>query len=246
MHPLILFRKLHKWVGLVLGAQLVLWTVSGAAMAIIDHHAVAGEHIGHAPKPPVLASKPLPLAALRQAAPEGIVAFTLKPLLARYVYEVRTPQGTRLIDSQSGAGVVVDAALAKAVALQQYAGEGSVEQVTRLARPNMETRDREGPLWRVQFDDAGDTAFYVSEATGQLLDKRTNAYRAWDVFWMIHIMDYTDRQSFNHPLIWTLAAAGVWMSITGFVLIFLAFRRYDFEPILSVGGRLRRLLQTRA
>ena len=160
-------------------------------------------------------------------------------MAGRWLYEARTADGTRLIDARTGAPAPVDAAVARAVALEQYAGTGTVKAVTRLAKPNMETRDREGPLWRVQFDDAGDTAFYVSETTGQLLDKRTNAYRAWDVFWMIHIMDYTDRQSFNHPLIWTLAAAGVWMSITGFVLIFLAFRRSDFAPLLS-WARLRR------
>jgi hypothetical protein len=56
---------------------------------------------------------------------------------------------------------------------------------------------------------------------------------------MIHIMDYAERQSFNHPLIWTLATAGVWMSLTGFVLIFLAFRRHDFAPVLALVGRVR-------
>lgn len=240
MHPLILFRKLHKWVGLVLGLQLVLWTISGAAMAILDHHAVAGEHIAHAPEPAALTGAPLPLAAVQQRAGGEILGLQLRPLLDRSIYEVKTTGSVRLIDSRTGAPVVVDAGLARAVALQQYAGKGKVEQVTRLARPNMETRDREGPLWRVQFDDPGDTAFYVSETTGQLLDKRTNAYRAWDFFWMIHIMDYTQRQSFNHPLIWTLATAGVWMSLTGLVLVFLAFRRQDFQPILSLAGRLRR------
>ena len=241
MPPLMLFRKLHKWVGLVLGLQLVLWTISGAAMAIIDHHAVAGEHIGHAPEPLTLAQAPLPLSAVQRAAPDGMAAVTLKPVAGRWIYEVRTADRTRLIDAHTGAPAPVDARVARAVALEQYAGQGSVRSVTRLARPNMETRDREGPLWRVQFDDPGDTAFYVSETTGQLLDKRTNAYRVWDVFWMIHIMDYTDRQSFNHPLIWTLAAAGVWMSITGFVLIFLAFRRSDFTGLLSwTGSRARR------
>ena len=238
MPPLMLFRKLHKWVGLVLGLQLVLWTISGAAMAIIDHHAVMGEHTFRAPEPAALTQPPLPLRQVAQSAPD-IVGFTLKPLLDRHVYEVRTPRGVHLLDSRTGERVVVDADLARAVALQQYVGGGEVKRVVRLARPNMETRDREGPLWQVQFDDAGDTAFYVAP-TGELLDKRTNSGRVWDVFWMIHIMDYTERQSFNHPLIWTLAAAGVWMSITGFVLIFLAFRRADFAPLLSWARPRRR------
>ena len=243
MPPLMLFRKLHKWVGLALGFQLVLWTVSGAAMALIDHHAVAGEHVVRAAEPKAITAAPAALQTLAAAAPDGVVGLTLKPLLERFVYEVRTPGGSRLLDAANGAPVVVDADLARRIALQQYAGSAPVRAVTRLARPNLETRDREGPLWRVQFDDAGDTAFYVSETTGELLDKRTNAYRAFDVFWMIHIMDYTERRSFNHPLIWTLAAAGVWMSVTGFVLLFLSFRRADFGWLPLAGRRSRRAVR---
>ena len=231
MPPLRLFRALHKWVGLALGLQLVLWTVSGAAMALIDHHAVAGENVSRTAEPPVLRTAPLSLADLQRSVGGEISGFTLKPLLNRHVYEVRTAGGIRLIDSETGRPVTVGAETARLVALEQYAGSGSVEAVTRLSRPNLETRDREGPLWRVQFDDAGDTAFYVSETTGQLLDRRTNAWRTFDVFWMIHIMDYTDRRSFNHPLIWTLAAAAAWISLTGFVLLFLSFRRADFRWI---------------
>ena len=229
MPPLMLFRKLHKWVGLALGFQLVLWTVSGAAMSIIDHHAVAGEHVVRELEPAAIAAAPAALSVLAASTPEAVTGLKLKPLLDRPVYEVRTAGGTHLVDAASARRVVVDAETARRVALQRYAGRGAVESVTRLMRPNMETRDREGVLWRVQFDDPGDTAFYVAEATGELLDKRTNAWRVFDVFWMIHIMDYTDRQNFNHPLIWTLAAAGVWMSLTGFVLIFLSFRRADFR-----------------
>jgi len=41
---MILFlRWLHKWIGLVLGLQFVLWTFSGVAMALLDHHKVAAE-----------------------------------------------------------------------------------------------------------------------------------------------------------------------------------------------------------
>ena len=38
-----LIRRLHKWFGLVLGLQFLLWAISGAAMALIDHRKVAGD-----------------------------------------------------------------------------------------------------------------------------------------------------------------------------------------------------------
>lgn len=38
----ILFRRIHKWVGLILGVQFLLWTVSGARMATLDMKSVGG------------------------------------------------------------------------------------------------------------------------------------------------------------------------------------------------------------
>ena len=36
--PMFLIRWLHKWSGLVLGLQFLLWALSGAVMALLDHH----------------------------------------------------------------------------------------------------------------------------------------------------------------------------------------------------------------
>src|SRR3546814_18435484 len=43
----LLFRKIHKWVGLVLGIQFVLWTVSGDTMTLLDME----KDGGHAAEP---------------------------------------------------------------------------------------------------------------------------------------------------------------------------------------------------
>ena len=40
---LLTLRKLHKWVALFVGIQVLLWTVSGATFAWLDHHRVQGE-----------------------------------------------------------------------------------------------------------------------------------------------------------------------------------------------------------
>ena len=39
-----LVRTLHKWFGLILGLQFLIWALSGAVMALLDHHKVSGEH----------------------------------------------------------------------------------------------------------------------------------------------------------------------------------------------------------
>ena len=41
-------RKLHKWVGLLIALQFVLWLASGLVMSLLDHDSVQGhEHKAH-------------------------------------------------------------------------------------------------------------------------------------------------------------------------------------------------------
>src|SRR3546814_11623581 len=36
------FRRIHKWVGLILGLQFLLWALSGSVMALLDKDQVGG------------------------------------------------------------------------------------------------------------------------------------------------------------------------------------------------------------
>lgn len=233
----LLFRRIHKWVGLVLGLQFILWTVSGAVMALIDHHKVMGEHISHAHDPmpwpkQVIAPAQLP-ASLGGS---SVLGFTLRPLLHGHVYEVKTPDGIRLVDAASGRAMTVDAGLAKAIAAMDRGGEVAVARVSRVTEPTLETREQSGPLWRVDFADDDDSSFYVSEATGRVVERKSDSWRLWDVAWMLHNMDYVGRTSFNHPLIVMVAFGVLWLSTTGFYLLFKSFRRTDVRW-LGVGRR---------
>ena len=54
--PMRFLRKLHKWLGLIVGIQLLLWTISGLIFAWLDHHEVMAEHSTHAPEASVLSA----------------------------------------------------------------------------------------------------------------------------------------------------------------------------------------------
>ncbi len=226
---LLLLRRLHKWVGLVLGLQLVLWTVSGAAMAWIDHHAVAGEGLSHDQPLRPNAAPLAPLTGLVDAPDFGDVRGLRAYLIdGRPVTEVTTQGGRRLLDAYTGSPIVIDQDKAQAIAAGAYAGDGDVKGVTHHATPPLEAREAKGPLWAVAFDDTPRTTFYIAQETGEIVEKRSRAYRAWDFFWMLHNMDYANRSSFNHPLIIAAALGAVWIALTGILLLFKVFRASDF------------------
>jgi hypothetical protein len=229
----ILFRKIHKWVGLILGLQFVLWTFSGAIMAVLDMEKVGG----HSAPAVSTSTDPWPadLSAPKLAGPvEGL---TLRKLVGRPIYEVRDPQGLRLLDARTGAPVAVDAALAEKIARSAFHHSAPTTSVQRLDKANLEAREFAGPMWRVNFADEEKSSSYISIESGQALVNRGDTWRIWDFVWMLHNMDYVNRTSFNHPLIIFVAFGALWLSFTGFYLLFKSFRRREFRWVLGRENR---------
>jgi len=219
------FRRIHKWVGLIIGLQFLLWALSGSVMALLDKDKVGGHGGGMGHSHPLPAGEYFDVAALPRGEPvEGLI---LRDLGARPVYEVHTAKGARLIDATSGEPVRVDQQLARDVASMM--NEAPVREVSVLAKANLEARDFEGAMWRVDFADVENSSAYVSLDTGRFLVMRGDTWRTWDFFWMLHNMDYLNRKSFNHPLIIFVAFGTLWLSGTGFYLLFKSFSRADFR-----------------
>lgn len=222
---MLLIRKLHKWFGLILGLQFLLWAASGTVMALLDDRKVSAEAAILAEAEVPSPAAPLSMAAVGAAVGEPILRLQLRPLFDTYVYEVTTPAGVRLVDAVDGRPVVIDAARAKALAVSRYSGFEPVRSVESVAASTLETRDMALPAWRVEFADPNHTALFVSATDGEILGAKNDTWRLWDVAWMLHIMDYTGRQSFNHPLIVMVACGVAWLALSGLILLFRSFRR---------------------
>jgi len=221
----LLFRRIHKWVGLILGIQFILWALSGSMMALLDADAVSG-HDGPPTHVMPVATNGL-IDPARVAARSMVSGLTLRDLAGTPVYELTTPSGVRLADARTGAPIRVDGALATQVA--GHVTGAPVLRATLLDRPNLEAREHAGPMWRIDLKDAENSSVYVSARTGRHLVTRGDTWRTWDFFWMLHNMDYFNRTSFNHPLIILVAFGVLWLSGTGFYLLFKSFRKSDFR-----------------
>lgn len=226
-------RRIHKWVGLAVGLQFVLWAISGAAMALLDMETVAGgphaEAVGSA-LPNNAAGWPKVVGQLGTA---NIESLRLKTLLNRPVVEVRTTRSAHMFDAQTGERLSIEAAAASAIAQASHPNEARPVAATLLTKAPLPVREHDPPIWQVEFADDHASTYYVSAATGALLERRNATWRWWDFFWMIHNMDYADRTSFNHPLIIAVGIAMAWLTVTGFWLLFRTMWRHDFAWIRS-------------
>jgi hypothetical protein len=235
MRPVIRWLiRLHKWAALIIGLQVLAWVAGGLVMSAIPIERVRGEH-NIAAQTAALDLTGV-LAPGEAAAMAGITPSSaeLRPWLGRTIYEFgRYGEASLIVDAVSGDILSpIGEAVAIEVARADYAGESEIDAVTFFAEPTWESR-RDMPTWRVDFADGEGTRLYVSTATGEVVARRNDVWRIFDFFWMLHIMDYSERTDFNHPLLILASLFALGMSLFGFVLLFpwlgrmMARRRLD-------------------
>ena len=226
MKPAFWARRAHKWIALVVGVQALLWMLSGLYMTVISIDIIHGDHLAHANTKPLSASSAvMDPAALAQRYP-GLVSFRLKRFLDREVYELHQAKTISLVDATSGARLSpLSDAMARRLAQSLYAGKAPIKSVDLVTKAPQEVSTRPVPMWRVEFADSNETTLYLSPQTGELLAKRHDLWRWFDLLWMLHIMDYDERSDVNNTLLRVASSAGLLFALSGVWLLFYSFTR---------------------
>lgn len=226
MKPAFWARKAHKWIGLVIGVQALLWMVSGLYMTVISIDVIHGDHLAHGASAPLSTSVDYVAPSQLVANNPGLVGFRLKHVMDRAVYEVRTESGTKLVDAFSGKPwAPLDESQARRIAQSLYQGDASLVSIALLTEAPQEVASRPVPMWQARFDDRGRTTLYISPNTGELLAKRHELWRWFDFLWMLHIMDYETRDDVNNTLLRVASAIGLMFALSGVWLLFYSFRK---------------------
>lgn len=226
MKPAFWARKAHKWIGLVIGVQALLWVCSGLYMTSISIDVIHGDHLAHAEQMPLEHSQVRVTPEVLSERFPGMQRFRLKRFLSAQVYEVHHASGISLVDATSGKVLspLPEAAIRKA-ALALYQGESSMQAVSLLRQAPQEVQGRPVPLWQIRFADRGETTLYLSPDTGELLAKRHSLWRWFDFLWMFHIMDYETRTDVNNSLLRVATAIGFLFALSGVWLLFYSFSK---------------------
>lgn len=222
-------RKSHKFIALVIGVQLVLWTASGAYMVAVDLDFIHGDGLVRNLEPELHVGGPLvPLESIRAANPDvRSVSLRALPDASGPVYEVTTGAGIVLVDAATGA-VLSPLAEERVASLARsyYAGQGSLDRLQLIQREEdkpQELQARPLPLWRVDFDDWLETSLYVHPDSGRLVTRRHRFWRWFDFLWSLHIMDYQERSDVNNWLLRASTVLGVTLAASGAWLVFYSF-----------------------
>jgi uncharacterized iron-regulated membrane protein len=229
MKPSLLSRSLHKWLALFVGLQLLVWAVTGFFMVAVDLDFIHGDSLVRNLRTPVANAKAaLPVAELTRRYPE-VTFFSLHslPVLSTPVYELTAAGRKVLVDAASGQQLSpLSDGVIRQLARSYYAGSGELSAVTLLEREvPMEVRGRAPPLWRVDFDDWLQTTLYLHPDTGALVTRRHRLWRWYDFQWMLHIMDYGDRETPTGVVPRVATVLGAVTVVSGVWLLYFSFSR---------------------
>ena len=215
-------RRLHIWLGWLVGIPFLLWTVSGLVMVARPIEQVRGEGLiadapalpfGTVPVPPQIGPRAVSALKLeqRREGPRWVIGYS--------------DGGSRLADAATGRLLpALTAADARAAVEGRYTGKAKVKAIDRTSAddPPLDLR-RKIEAWRVTMDDG--TRFYVNAATGEIAARRTRWWRVYDFMWGLHIMDLKTREDTHNPLVIGFGILALITTLLAIVLLPMTIRR---------------------
>ncbi|MFB2683371.1 PepSY domain-containing protein [Shewanella mangrovisoli] len=220
-HPIsLLLQTLHKWLGLIVGLQLLIWVVTGLAFNLIDEQFLDATpyRTTHKTASPDTALAPTEN-LLQQYQAEGIIELRLTSVLSRAVYALTTTQQTRWFWADSLKPLSLTNTEIVAIAKQSYSGPGE------LSAPQILTRetpfDASGPIALLTAADQVGTRIYIDTASGMVLAHQNRQSDLKDLLFMLHFMDYAPDNGigFNHSLVQVVSIAALLLGLSGIYIL---------------------------
>ncbi|NOX58248.1 MAG: peptidase M4 [Planctomycetes bacterium] len=226
----------HRWLGLIISLQLLAWSVGGLVFSVLDIETVRGNNDRTTPAPATIdpsagiLSPDEAIALAKQTLGDvEVVELVLRSNGDQLVYEVlgsdRAPLA--VVDANDSRVVTdIGAERANRIAIADFRFPSKVASVDLIHdEAPLEYRGKRLPAYRVILDHENAPHLYVCAVTGDVLARRNDVWRVFDFFWMLHIMDYGERDDFNHWLLTAASALAVATSASGILLWVIRLRR---------------------
>jgi uncharacterized iron-regulated membrane protein len=212
----------HNWIGVVAGAFVVTWVVSGFLMmwypeVTPDPEETARLEAGTIRAGDYRVTPESALSVVSSARGIPVVALQARRLLTRPVYDARHPDGrSTVVDGESGRILSpLPDSLVRAV-VRAYAGPNAVVRAIAYLDHydayyyDLHHRLRPLPVYRVDLDATGGvpSPLYIDALRGELVGRVDGKYRAFRWYGSaLHTMDFP--VLFFHPTLWHIVLVGL-------------------------------------
>lgn len=237
-------RKTHRWLGVILGIQFMLWTIGGLYFSWSNMDEVHGDfQKRNAPLLSSGISLVSPSAVLDTIKKvhriDSVVSIQLIELSGKPFYQVRCISAihneanhehamqtmNHLANAETGE---LRGVLSKEEAIElakaRFKGKPQLKSVEYLTSADGHHEYRENPLpaYAVTFEHPSNTTVYVASELGTVEKFRNNKWRIFDFLWMMHTMDYEGRDNISNKLLRAFSIFGLVTVCSGFLLFFVS------------------------
>ncbi|GGD58210.1 hypothetical protein GCM10011361_25750 [Muriicola marianensis] len=213
------FRKAHRYLGVFLGMQFLMWTVSGIYFSWTDIDEIHGDHFKR--EIPVVTSFDNLINPVSDPHLNEITSLELRDIGGEPYYWIND---SYLLNAQNGlkrSGITEEEALLVAEANMLPELEvNSVERIESVGNHH-EYREKPLPAYVISYKTPKEVKAYVSVRDGAFQTVRYRDWRWFDFLWMTHTMDYQGRDDFNTTLLRGFSLMGLITVLSGFILFYL-------------------------
>lgn len=214
-------RKIHRYLGIFIGIQFLMWTVSGLYFSWTDIDEIQGDQFR------TQAAKPefKDLKSPQQLQPSlKISSLELRNIASEPYYWIN---GNTMVHARTGK---IKDELSSKEALQvaqRHMKKIPVKDVQKITNTDEHYEYRGGPLpaYVISYDTDENINAYVSARDGAFQTLRHRDWRWFDFLWMTHTMDYEGRDDINNLALRIFSLMGLVTVFSGFLLWYISSPR---------------------
>ena len=211
-------RKTHRYLGLFLGIQFLMWTISGLYFSWTDIDEIHGDHFKK--EVPAQTAFSNLLGSSELSIQEPIKSLELLEIAGKPYYWINE---TTLYDALSGVKKEeITAAEAIKVAERYMLPDLEFDKIQKIETvgDHHEYRGRSLPAYEISYKTDENLKAYVAIENGAFQTVRHRDWRWFDFLWMTHTMDYQGRDNFNTIVLRVFSLLGLITVLSGFLLWF--------------------------
>lgn len=212
-------RKAHRYLGIFLGIQFLMWTISGMYFSWTDIDEIHGDQFR---QDPVDKTSYTDLISPTNIKANAINSLELREIAGEPYYWVNHSQ---LVNAKTGAlKAEISEQDALHVAKRNMLPELKVKSIERIEEVgnHSEYRGRPLPAYAISYEKYENIKAYVSVKDGSFQTLRHRDWRWFDFLWMTHTMDYQGRDNFNTIVLRAFSLLGLITVLSGFLLWYIS------------------------
>ncbi len=228
-------RRTHRYLGIFIGIQFLLWTLGGLYFSWTNIDEIHGDHLVNrrieTPKFPFKLLSPDSLIVKYNISKDSLESVRLSPSHDGWYYSLKFKNKIPEVQYNAQNGRLrpyMNRSEALHLAGLYFRNPVIPDTVVYVTRQNISSfldyRGGSLPAWGIHYNQPEKVWLYLSVDKHRLEKVRTDKWKVFDFLWMLHIMDFNERDNINNTILRIFSILGLLTITSGFILFWVSSR----------------------